>query len=289
MSVKKTVFVAGATGAQGGATTNALLERGHSVIAITRNPNSDAAKALASRGVDVRTGDYADTDSIERAAAGADAAFAVTTSFEAGTDAEIEFGKTLVSALNDAGVGHIVFSSVGGADKNTGIAHFEGKYEIEKHLVSLGVPYTIAGPVFFMENMLAPWGLPALKEGTFAAGMPGDRPLQQIAVQNIGDFAAALIDRGEAVFGKRYDIAGDVLTNEALVVLLSKAADREITYQGFPPDSLREQSDDLADMFDWFDKVGYSADIPALRQEFSDVPWLNCVDWLAQQDWGVLD
>ena len=111
MSVKKTVFVAGATGAQGGATTNALLERGHSVIAITRNPNSDAAKALASRGVDVRTGDYADTDSIERAAAGADAAFAVTTSFEAGTDAEIEFGKTLVSALNDAGVGHIVFSS----------------------------------------------------------------------------------------------------------------------------------------------------------------------------------
>ncbi|MGR3341913.1 MAG: NmrA family NAD(P)-binding protein, partial [Paracoccaceae bacterium] len=175
MSEPKTVMVAGATGAQGGATVNALLERGHKVIAITRNPDSDSAKALSAKGVDVRQGDYTDVDAIRRAAQGADSAFAVSTSFEVGATAEIDQGKALLNALDAAGVGHIVFSSVGSANKNTGIAHFDGKYEIEKHLASLGTPISVLGPVYFMDNLLAPWGLPALKEGTFAAGLPGDR------------------------------------------------------------------------------------------------------------------
>ena len=172
MSAAKTILVTGATGAQGGATVNALLERGHNVIAVTRNPNSDAAKALSAKGVDVRQGDYTDPAAITRAAQEADSAFAVSTSFEVGASAEIDQGKTLVNALHAAGIGHIVFSSVGGADKNTGIAHFDGKYEIEKHLASLSTPSTVLAPVYFMENLLAPWGLPALKQGTFSAGLP---------------------------------------------------------------------------------------------------------------------
>ena len=289
MSNTKTVMVVGATGAQGGATVNALLERGQKVIAVTRNPNSDAAKALSERGVDVRRGEYTDAASITRAARDADSAFAVSTSFEVGPAAEVDQGKTLVNALHAAGVGHIVFSSVGGADKNTGIAHFDGKYEIEKHLASLDTPSTVMAPVYFMENLLAPWGLPALREGAYSAGMPGDRVLQQIAVKNIGDFAAALIERGEAVYGKRFDIAGDELTNDEVVAQVSKAAGRAISYQGFPAEGLREQSADMADMFNWFNDAGYSADIAALRKEFSDIAWLNYSEWLAMQDWSILD
>ena len=194
-----------------------------------------------------------------------------------------------MNALNFAGVGHIVFSSVGSAEEKTGIAHFDGKYQIEKHLATLSMPSSILAPVYFMENLLAPWGIPGLKEGTLAAGMPGDRVLQQIAVKNIGDFAAALIERGEAVYGKRFDIAGDELTNEEVVAKVSKAADRTISYQGFPAEGLREQSADMADMFNWFNDVGYSADIAALRKEFSDVAWLSYSDWLAMQDWSILD
>ena len=289
MSDAKTVMVVGATGAQGGATVNALLERGHNVIAMTRNPNSDAAKALSAKGVDVRQGEYTDASSITRAAKGADSAFAVSTSFEVGPVAEIDQGKTLVNALQAASVGHIVLSTVGSADQGTGIAHFDGKYEIEKHLASLSTPSSVLGPVYFMDNLLAPWGLPALKEGTFAAGLPGDRILQQVAVKNIGDFAAALVERGEAVFGKRYDIAGDALTNEEAVAQISKASGHAINYQGFPAEGLREQSADMADMFNWFNNVGYCVDIAALREEFPDVAWLNYSEWLALQDWSVLD
>lgn len=289
MSEVKTVLVAGATGAQGGATVNALLERGHKVIAMTRNPNSDAAKALIARGVDVRQGEFTDAASIIRAAKGADSAFVVSTPFESSPAAEIEQGRNLLNALHDAGVGHIVLSSVGSADQDTGIPHFDSKYEIEKHLASLNTPSSVLAPVYFMDNLMAPWTLPALKDGTYSAGMPKDRLLQQVAVKNIGDFAAALIERREAVFGKRYDIAGDELTNEAAVAQISKAAGRTISYQGFPPDALREQSPDLADMFEWFNNVGYSVDIAALHKEFSDVAWLNYADWLALQDWTILD
>ncbi len=284
MSDQKTVFVAGATGAQGGATVNALLERGHKVVAMTRTPDSDAAKALSERGVDVRQGDYTDADAITKAAEGADSAFAVSTSFEVGPEAEVDQGKSLLNALHSAGVGHIVFSTVGSADKSTGIAHFDGKYEIEKHLATLGTPSTVMGPVFFMENLLSPWGQPKLGEGIYTAGMPGDRKLQQVAVKNIGDFAAALIERGESVYGKRYDIAGDELNGNKTAAHVSKASGREIVYHGFSPDVLREQSADMADMFTWFNDVGYSADIDTLRRGFQDVNWLNYADWLASQD-----
>ena len=289
MSETKTVFVAGATGAQGGATVNTLLERGHKVIAMTRNPNSDAAQALGARDVDVRQGDYTDAGAITQAAKGVDSAFAVSTSFEVGTEAEIDQGKSLVDALHAAGVGHIVFSTVGSADKNTGIAHFDGKYEIEKHLATLSTPSTVMAPVFFMETLLSPCGQPKLGEGIYTAGMPGDRVLQQIAAKNIGEFAAALIERGEAVYGQRYDIAGSELSGDETVAQISKASGHTIAYQGFAPSELRQQAADLADMFTWFNDVGYSADIGALHRDFPDVPWLDYGDWLAMQDWSFLD
>ena len=76
---------------------------------MTRNPGSDAAKALAARGVDVRQGEYDDPAAIARAVEGADSAFAVSTSFEVGTAAEIDQGKALINALHAGDVGHIVF------------------------------------------------------------------------------------------------------------------------------------------------------------------------------------
>lgn len=289
MSDTRTVFVTGATGQQGGAAVTALLERGHQVIAMTRNPNADRAKALAARGVNIVAGDFKDPDSLVAAARGADAAYAMSTPFEAGTADETKQGIALVNALKAAGVGHVVFGSVASADKATGIPHFDSKYQVEQHLASLGVPYSIVAPVYFMDNLVSPWGLPALKDGKFAAAMPADRPLQQVAVSDIGAFAAALIERREAVYGRRYDIAGDELTGDQAAAILSKATGREIRYEGFPPDVLRAQSEDFAVMFEWFDRVGYSADIAGLRRDFPEVPWLTYEDWATQQDWSVLN
>lgn len=288
MSDKKTVLVAGATGNQGGAAANALLQRGHKVVALTRNPESDNAQALAARGASLAVGDFSDRDSLIRAAAGVDAAYAMTTPFEAGIDAEIEQGKMLIEAMVAVNVGHLVLGSVADANNNTGIPHFDSKFEVEKRLAASGLAYTIVAPVYFMDNALAVWGLPALKEGKLAMALPGDKALQQISVKNIGEFAAAMIERREAVFCRRFDIAGDELTGTHAAAIIAKAAGREIRYEGFPPDFLRAQSEDLALMFEWFERTGYSADIKALRRDFPEVAWQSLEDWAGEQDWSVI-
>src|SRR5439155_18508422 len=172
----------------------------------------------------------------------------------------------MTDAANAAGVAHLVYSSVASANRGTGIVHFDGKYTVEKHLQASGVPYTIVAPVFFMENLLQPWTLPSLRQGKLAMALPASRSLQQIAVADIGAFVAAVIERGDTVFGRRFDIAGDELTGEEAVAILSKVTGREVHYEAFPPDVLRAQSEDVAMMLEWLDSTGYAADIENLRR-----------------------
>jgi len=288
MSKKLSVLVMGATGAQGGAVVRHLLPKGHQVRTMTRNPDSAKSKALKEQGVEVLKGDFTDSASLVQAATGMDTLFAMTTPFEAGMEAETKQGIAVADAAKQAGVGHLVFTSVGSADRQTGIPHFDSKYEVEKHIAQLDVPYTISAPVFFMDNWFAPWFLPSIQEGTLKFAMPADRPLQQISVDNIGAFNAALIERRESVFGQRFDIAGDDLTGEQTVALISKASGQKIGYEGFDPEFMRAENSDFADMFVWFNKVGYAVDIKNLHKDFPEVQWQNFEDWTQQQDWSVL-
>jgi len=287
MSTPRFVLVTGATGQQGGAVVQALLARGHRVRGLTRNANSDKAKRLAAQGVEVAAGDFTDHDSLVRAATGVDAIYAMSTPFEKGMDAETAQGLAITEAAKQAGVGHLVYSSVSDADRQTGIPHFDSKYAVEEAIRASGVPFTISAPVFFMDNFLQPWmGLdPAA--GTLSMPMPGTRALQQIAVADIGAFATALIERREAVFGQRFNIAGDELTGEQTASVFSQALGRPINYQGFPVSVLRDQNEDMGLMFEWFDTTGYSADVAALRRDFPEVAWHDLAGWAAKQDWRV--
>jgi len=289
MSSQKLVLVTGATGSQGGSVVQALLERGHKVRGMTRNANSQAAEKLRLRGVEVVAGDFIDQDSLVRAASGVDTIFTMTTPFEEGVEAETAQGIAITNAAKEAGVGHLIYSSVANADKATGIPHFDSKYEVEKHIASSGVPYTIIAPVYFMENLTTPWSVPGLRQGKLALALPADQPLQQIAVQNIGAFAAAIVERRESVFGHRYDIAGDELSGEVSAAILSEVTGRNIQYESFPPDALRAQSEDMALMFEWLNDTGYSADIAGLRRDFPEVTWHDFATWAGQQNWSVLD
>ena len=289
MSPSRLVLVTGATGSQGGSVVQALLAQGHQVRGMTRNADSPAAKQLRQQGVEVVAGDFTDPDSLVRAASGVDTIFTMTTPFEEGVNAETAQGIAITNAAKEAGVGHLVYSSVADADKATGVPHFDSKYEVEKHIASSGVPYTIIAPVYFMDNLTAPWTVPDLRQGKLAAALPAGRPLQQIAVQDIGAFAAAIIERRDSVFGRRFDIAGDELTGEESAAILSEATGRNIQYESFPPDALRAQSEDMALMYEWFDATGYSADIAGLRHDFPEVTWHDFVTWVGQQDWSMLD
>ena len=156
------ILVTGATGQQGGSVVKSLLEAGHTVRAMTRTPHGDRAKALFAAGVEIVQGDFGDSASLEEAMTGVDGVFLMGTPFEAGIDAEIEQGIRFVEAAHKVAVGHLVYTSVGDADRNTGIPHFDSKYLVEKRIIELGIPYTILAPVFFYDNMMAPFVLPGM-------------------------------------------------------------------------------------------------------------------------------
>jgi uncharacterized protein YbjT (DUF2867 family) len=183
----------------------------------------------------------------------------------------------------------LIYSSVADANKQTGIPHFESKALVEKHIAGLGIPYTISAAASFMENVVAPWSIGALRQGTYAFPMPPKRVIQLIAVADIGAFAAALIERREQVFGKRFDLAGDELSGEEQAKILSQAIGRPINYQEIPIAAARQQSEDVAIMFEWFDRVGADADIAALRRDFSEVRWHSFADRARGFRWSVLE
>ncbi|CAN7368565.1 NmrA/HSCARG family protein [Mesorhizobium caraganae] len=288
MISKRTILVTGATGQQGGAVARALLSKGHRVKALTRKPDSEAARHLAAAGAEVVAGDLADTASVVRAAGDVDTMFLMGNSYEAGMEEETRQGILAADAAKAAGVGHLIYSSVASADKKTGIPHFDSKYLVEKHVVGLGIPYTISAPAAFMENIVAPWSISALSQGTYAFAVPPKRALQLVALADIGAFVTALAERREQVFGKRLDFAGDELSGEEQAKILSQVIGRPISYQEIPIAVARQQSEDAALMFEWFDRVGYDVDIGALRKEFPEVRSHSFADWAREFDWSVL-
>jgi len=288
MSGKLNVLVTGATGKQGGHLVRELLARGHSIRALTRKPASAGATALAEHGVTIVAGDFEDQGSLARAARGVDTVFAMSTPFESGAKTETREGINIVRAASVVGVSHLVYSSVAGADRATGIPHFDSKFEVEKELRRSGVPFTIVAPVFFMENFLADWMASGIARGSIALALPATRRLQQIAVADIAQFTALVIERRESFLGKRIDIASDELTSATAAATISEASGRRIEYTALPIDAVRQQNEDLARMFEWFDRVGYDADIVGLRTLYPEVDWHSFSDWAREQDWSAI-
>ncbi|MCK5248458.1 MAG: NmrA/HSCARG family protein [Spirochaetaceae bacterium] len=283
------ILVAGATGQQGGSIVDALLDGGHEVRGLTRNTQSDRARALEGRGVELVQGDFTDRSSLEKALTGVDGAFLMSTPFEGGVEVETRQGITFVEAAHAVGVPHLVYTSVGDADQKTGVPHFVSKYLVEKRIVELGIPHTIIAPVYFHDNMLSPFVLPGLQTGVFAAAISPETRLQGVSVRNIGEFGALVFTRREAFLGKRINIAGDSLTGLEHAEAVAGASGREIGFFQVPIDEVRGMSEDMALMYEWFDGVGYSVDIEALRRDYPEVKWERFSQWASRQDWSVLE
>jgi len=279
----KKILVSGATGQQGGAVVQALLKDGHQVVGITRNVESSKAIALREQGVEMVSVDFTDKDSLVKIMKKVDTVFSMTTPFEGGLEIEVKQGITMANAAKEAGVGHFIFNSVSDADESTGIPHFDSKYEVEKYLTTLNVPYTIIGPVYFMDNILYPYVLDAIKkEGILKMAMPRDRKLQQISAEDIGRFVGVVVNARENMFGKRINIAGDEITGNKAAQILTKILGKEIKYEGFSPDYLKSQSEDMALMFEWFTDKGYSADLDKLKEN----GFLSFEEWAKKQNWN---
>lgn len=288
MTEAKTVLVTGATGKQGGAVARELMRRGHRVRAFTRRPSSESAEALKRQGAEVFQGDFDDRESVKRAASGADAVFIMGTPFEQGNDAEVRHGKAVAEAAAEAGAKHLVYTSVASADRGTNIPHFDSKWLVELHLRDIRAPYTVIAPVFFFENFASPGWLEGVRQGSLAMALPSDSKLQSIAVNNIGEFAAMVIERGEEFHGKRIELASDELSGSEFARELGRAAGRRVEYREVPVDDLRTQSADFASMFEFLRETGYRVDMASLASRYPDVGWLRFADWADRQDWRSL-
>lgn len=282
------ILVTGATGSQGGATARELLGRGFRVRALTRNPAQSAAQALRGAGAEVVQGDLDDRTSVERALDGAYGVFSVQNFWETGYQREIDQGFALADAAKAAGVEHFVYSSVGSAHRNTGLSHFESKWKIEEHVRGSGLSYTIFRPVWFMSNWEGPYLRPAILAGTLALPLDPDTNFQQIAVADVGAFAAEALEHPDAWLGRSVDLASDEGTVASIVETFSRVIGRPVVYQQVPWNDYRQAAgDEYHDMFRWFQDVGYDADIPALATEgiaqTSFEAYLRSAGWLGAE------
>ena len=281
MADERTILITGATGKQGGATLAHLARRGgFKLRAMTRKPGGDPAKALAKLGAEIVQGDLDDAASLERAVAGAWGVFAVENTWEAGVEREEEQGKRLARVARDQGVQHFVYTSVGSAHKKTGIPHFDNKFRIEQAVKELRFPsHAIIRPVFFMENLLSPMFLNGDK---LVSALKPTTKLQMIASDDIGRFAADAFVRADKWNGVELDIAGDAATMPEAAAAVSTAVGRTVSYQAIPIAAVRQNSDDVATMLEWFDAVGYSADIASLEPKWGIRP-LTLAEWIRQR------
>ena len=285
MAESKTIAVTGATGQQGSAVTKALVSKGFRVKALTRNPQSERATALRDQGVETVHGDFGKPETLQSAFRGADGAFIMGTPFEGGVEAESEHGIKAVDAAKAAGVKHLVYSSVSDADRKTGVPHFDSKYKVEQHLRTAWTSYTVIAPAYFYDNMLSQFVIPGLKQGTFAQALPPDVKLQCVSTQSIGSFAAYVFEHPELFFGRRVNLAADALNGSEFALALSRVTGREISYFEVGLDQVKAQSEDMALMYDWFKRVGYSVEIDTLKREYPDVQWPDFNEWAQKQDW----
>ncbi|HYZ87510.1 MAG TPA: NmrA/HSCARG family protein [Bryobacteraceae bacterium] len=282
MNEQRLILVTGATGKQGGATLRHLRKHGFPVRALVRDPNKHEARQLAGQGVQVVKGTFEDIDSLRRALDGVYGVFCMSTFAEGGVEAESQQGYNMIEAAQRSRVSHFVYSSVGGADQNTGVPHFDSKFRVEERLRASGLPYSILRPSFFMENWVGMREM--LEQGSLIWPLSPQTKLQQIAVDDIGGLTALSFANEGRWLNRALDISGDERTCEEIAREFSRVLSRDVRYVQVPWDALEQQiSQEMALMFHWFEDHGYTADIPAVRAEYPDLMtfprWLNVSGW----------
>ena len=273
MADKKIIAVVGATGAQGGGLVRAILEDpkgGFAVRAITRNVNSDGARALAALGAEVVAGDVDDPKSLDRAFAGAYGAFCVTFFWaHFSPEKEIAEAKAMAEAARKAGLSHVIWSTLEDTRRfvpltdsrmptlqgKYKVPHFDAKGEANRFFTDAGVPTTFLHTSFYWDNLIH-FGMGPKKgpDGALLFTLPmGDKRLPGIAAEDIGRAAYGIFKGGREYVGRSVGIAGGHLTGAQMASSLTRALGREVRYNEVTPEQYRgfgfPGADDLGNMF----------------------------------------
>jgi uncharacterized protein YbjT (DUF2867 family) len=285
------VLVIGATGQQGGAAAGHLLDAGRQVRALVRDPAAPAAMALRASGAELAVGDLDDPDTVRAALDGATGVFLALTMMAGprisseGVLAERRRGTTVVELAEQAGIRHLVYSSISGADAGTGIPHYESKTRIEERIQALGLPATILRPVSFMDNF-ATYNRPVVRDGELVVSLAvrPDRGMALIAVRDIGAFAAIAFARPGEFIGRRIEIAGDVLRPDEIAATFGRVCGVPARFHRTPIAQIRAVDEQLALMFSYFDEhPAPPPDLAPLRAYHPGL--LRLESWLRATGW----
>jgi uncharacterized protein YbjT (DUF2867 family) len=273
MSQKKIIAVLGATGAQGGGLVRAILvdKSGEfSARALTRDVNSDKAKALAAMGAEVVQADLDNYDSLKKAFTGAYGVYGVTNFWEHfSTEKELAQAESIAKAAKAVNVKHVIWSSLDDTRKwiplnddrmptlqgKYKVPHFDAKGEANKFFTDSGVPTTILNTVFYWENFIY-FGQGPKKgaDGKIVFTMPmADKKLPSIAVEDIGKCALGVFKNGDKYIDKTIGIAGGHITGKQFAEAFTKALGKEVVYAPVTPEVFRgfdfPGADDMGNMF----------------------------------------
>jgi len=263
-----------------------MLLRGWKLRALTRDPSSHAAQVLTRRGIEVVQGDLEEPASIERAVRGVYGIYSVQDFWAVGAKREVQQGKNLADAVKKAGVEHFVYSSVGGAERDSGIDHWESKWEIEKHIRKLGLPATVLRPAAFMENYYIDQVEIGILKGKLMDPIRADKPYQTIATDDIGVFAALAFERPKEFIGLELEIAGSELTNPEAAQIFSRVLGKPVKFQKLPLPIVRlVLGKEFYQMFRWFNEAGFKANIAELRRCYPEVHLQTLEEWLRNEGW----
>ena len=272
---KKIIAVVGATGAQGGGLVRAILNDpsgGFTARAITRDINSEKARALAKLGAEVVAGDVDDEASLQRAFTGAHGAYCVTFFWAHFSPAKEQAeAAAMARAAKAAGVKHVIWSTLEDTRKRVPISdprmptlqekfkvpHFDAKGEADALFTAAGVPTTFLLTSFYWDNLIY-FGMGPRKgaDGQLTFALPmGDKKLPGIAAEDIGRCACGVFKRGSELIGRTVGIAGEHPTGAQMASALGRALGQPVSYYPMPFDAYRKLgfpgADDLGNMFQY--------------------------------------
>jgi len=287
MSGAKLIAIVGATGGQGGGLARAILADptgGFAVRALTRDPSSEKATALAAHGAEVVRADIDDEASVRSAFDGAYGAFCVTNFWEHFSgEKEIVQAGNMARAAKSAGLKHVIWSTFEDSRKwipltddrmptlqgRFKVAHFDAKSEADHFFTDLVVPTTFLLTSAYWENFIYfGWGPQRGEDGVLAVTFPmGDKKLPSMAVEDIGKFAYGIFKAGDEFVGGTVGVAGEHLTGAEIATSLTKALGEEVRYNDVPADVYRSfgfpGADDIGNMFQF--KRDFNADYCGAR------------------------
>jgi uncharacterized protein YbjT (DUF2867 family) len=173
-----------------------------------------------------------------------------------------------------------------GADRHTTLPQFESKWRVEQHLRASYLPFTILGPVYFMDNALNEPSLSEIREGTLSRAFGDAQVLQQVAVETIGEFVAFILDQGTRFHGQRIDLASDELTGPDEARCLATETGRIISYRATERQNITDP--EVRELFEWIAKEGFHADLKGLRRDYPQVNWLTYSAWAGRNRAALL-